>query len=79
VGHSSAQQTSRLVSSEDELHLHGLLRMVVNQVERSLSISRIKGLSDHRLGLQRATLEPLNDLREEMSAQVPSRMMLEID
>src|SRR3954469_2939568 len=70
--HSSAQRTQRtfrLVSSEDELHLHGLLRMVVNQIERSLSLFRVKGLRDHGLRLQRAALEPLNDLREEMSVE----------
>src|SRR5215207_11737848 len=43
--------------------------MVVNQVEHSLSISRIQGLSNHRPRLQRATLEPRDDLREEMSVQ----------
>src|SRR4051812_4716523 len=58
-----------LVSSEDELHLHGLLGMVVNQIERSLSLFRIKGLRDHGLRLQRAALEPLNDFREEMSVE----------
>src|SRR4051794_26560837 len=63
------QRTFRLVSSEDELHLHGLLGMVVNQIERSLSLFRIKGLRDHGLRLQRAALEPLNDFREEMSVQ----------
>src|SRR4051812_38037971 len=58
-----------LVSSENELHLHGLLGMVVNQIECSLSLLRIKGLSDHCLRLQGATFEPLNDLGEEMSVQ----------
>ena len=70
--HSSAprtQRTFRLVSSEDELHLHGLLGMVVNQIERSLSLFRIKGLRDHGLRLQCAALEPLNDFREEMSVE----------
>src|SRR4051794_10194278 len=43
--------------------------MVVNQIERSLSLFRIKGLRDHGLRLQRTTLEPLNDLREEMSVE----------
>ncbi len=56
-----------LVCSEDELHFHGLLRMVVNEIECRLSVSRIKGLSDHRLRLQRAALEPLNDFGQEMS------------
>src|SRR4051812_44193714 len=57
------------MSSEDELHLHSLLGMVVNQIESSLSFFRIKGLRDHGLRLQRAALEPLNDLREEMSVE----------
>ena len=63
------QRTFHLVSSENELHLHGLLGMVVNQIESSLSLFRIKGLRDHGLRLQRAALEPLNDFREEMSVQ----------
>ena len=70
--HSSAprtQRTFRLVSSEDKLYLHSLLRVVVNQIERSLSLFRIKGLRDHGLRLQRAALEPLDDFREEMSVE----------
>src|SRR3954447_12018573 len=72
ANHSSAprtQRTFRLVSSEDELHLHGLLGMVVNQIECSLSLFRIKGLRDHGLRLQRAALEPLNDLGEEVPVE----------
>src|SRR3954447_22276231 len=72
ANHSSApltQRTFRLMSSEDELHLHSLLGMVVNQIESSLSLFRTKGLRDHGLRLHRAALEPLNDLREEMSVE----------